>query len=130
MSLNWNIGDCADGADVLWSDEHKAMTEALIFATMSIGIGRWTEQNIEDVYARLKLIEALYGCLVYEMRDGKREDHHLTPEDVRRYIGLRTNVAPETRASFVKRHVSDPRTGLMADWTRRYRRETAEVSAA
>lgn len=130
MSLNYDTGACADSPEVLWSDEHKAMTEALIFSTMSIGMGRWTAENIDEVFARLKLIEALYGALVYEMRDGKRNDHHLTPEDVRRYIGLRTNVAPETRASFVKRHVSDARTGMLGDWTRRYRRETADSAAA
>lgn len=109
MPLTWDITKCADGA-LIKTDAEWPVTEACIFLTVGIGIGEWTEANAAEVYGRVHLMEAIYGAMVRTMpakaeKGARPVDRFLTPEDIRRRIGLRTNVGkPETRASFLKRH--------------------------
>ena len=86
MPLTWNIEKVKDSDELNWP-----LTEAFIFLTMNIGIGRWEEGNIDEVYCRLKMWEKLFGACMHK---GK-EPYLLTYEDVVKHVGLVTNVAYE-----------------------------------
>jgi hypothetical protein len=75
-----------------WSDDNKALTEALIWGTMAAGIGTLTRDNLPEFAARLD-VSGYWG-------NGPKP----TVEDLLPYVGLRTNVFPaESRAKWLKR---------------------------
>lgn len=93
MSLDWNATAVKD-VDTLHDDEAQwGITHDLIWATMSIGIREITDTNFIEFYARLKY--------VYKLIDAEL---NITPADVQRRIGLRTNANLETELQFIKRH--------------------------
>jgi hypothetical protein len=93
-------------------------TESIIFYTMSCGIGRITEENAAEFYARMSLLEAMYGV---------PETHRLTAADVRQHIGLATNVSDTTRHRWLMLHVK----GHLDDQAKAfaYRAEHSETRA-
>lgn len=118
MPLTWDTTDCADSEAIREGNEW-GITETLIFATMGVGIGHITEKNEAEFYARVTVMERLYGPLMVATRDGKRIDRPIMPADIHRRIGLRTNAAftDETRASFMKRHITN---GMLRDGVYKY----------
>jgi hypothetical protein len=87
MALHWDLTACAD-YEALTTEENYPLTEAMVFATMGTGIGTITEANWPEFYARVHVAGYF----------------DVTPEQVRRYIGLKTNVFPvESRAKWLKR---------------------------
>jgi hypothetical protein len=105
MPLTWDITQCAD-LDKIKSDAEWGITNTLILMTMNIGIGRITEKNAAEVYARLMFLDRIYGPAMYGTdEDGKTKDVSFTPQMVRDRIGLRCNVPDETWASFQRRHL-------------------------
>jgi hypothetical protein len=108
MSLNWSIEKCAD-PDALLTDHQRDTTDAMIWATMFTGIGKITEKNVAEFHARLVVGRYWQG-------------EPLPYAEVRRYIGLSTNVFPEeTRAKWLKRIIG----GRMDDLVRKVEREAA-----
>jgi len=67
-------------------------TYYLSFGSMAIGIGEITKANYKEVYARHKFLQS--KCLI-------------TLDDVKNNIGLKTNVAPETRGRWLSRIAKD-----------------------
>lgn len=109
MSLNWNIEGCAD-PDALLTEDQRPITDAMIWATLFTGIGKITEKNVAEFYARLVVGRYWQG------------DNALPYEEVRKYIGLSTNVFPEeTRAKWLKRMIG----GRMDDLVRKVEREAS-----
>jgi hypothetical protein len=101
MSLDWSVAKVKDWETVtrIIADEDVPMqgikkgetvlnpiTHSLIFSTMAVGIGEITSENVCEFYTRLKL---------WDLSRGFAED---TPsfEDVKKHIGLKTNVFPKT----------------------------------
>lgn len=123
MSLNFELSDIENYRETGYDAEGvlRPETKSLIFATMVVGIGRITEGNAAEFYARLHAFERLSGTYLTEQ--GK--DVYLTPEDVQRHIGLSTNVANETRAKWLKRVLG----GQVDDHVRRYNRTFETVAA-
>lgn len=130
MSLNWNLSKidgykdvCYErhvgspeemgemerrvtltGPDWAWEDDsHTALvrlspiTHALIWHTMAIGMGSITERNWQEFYRRVHCRERVAGSLLLS---SEGSPHHIKPQDVRRHIGLKTNVAEESAAAF------------------------------
>lgn len=89
---------------------HRA--EYIIMMSMSVGLGGISEGNVAEWYARLNLCERLYGT---------PRENWTKPEEIQAYIGLKVNVSPETRASWLKRIVG----GTMSESLYRFRRDTA-----
>ena len=75
------------------------VTQALGFASMFIGIGEITQENAPEFYARLRAYELISGTML----QGPEGDRPLTPDDVRRHVGLKMNVSKESEATFRKR---------------------------
>jgi hypothetical protein len=90
VSLNWNVSQCKNFSSLMAADEWPT-TERVIFATMAVGMGKITEDNWAEFYARYAIICTL--------------DHvdMLSPFDIYRRIGLVTNVAAETWVHWIKR---------------------------
>jgi len=116
MSLNFELSNIENYRETGYDAEGvlRPETKSLIFATMVVGIGRITKENAAEFYARLHAFERLNSTYLTE----KGVDIYLTPEDVKRHIGLTTNVANETRAKWLKRVLG----GQVDDYVREYNR--------
>jgi hypothetical protein len=100
MSLDYSFKNI-DGYEELCyeGDDLSPVTKALVFATMSTHIGEITEKSYEEFYARLHTFEKLHGPFV-SYSDGPK---HITLDQVKAHIGLKTNVFPEkTRNQWLK----------------------------
>jgi len=96
MSLNWNTQNCnpSEAKD----DNEAAIREMIIWQTMVVHMGEITENNWKEFYARIALMEKITGPLM--LVGG--EPYPVTPEMVRRWIGLTTNVSTDSRAKFLR----------------------------
>lgn len=94
MSLDWRIDGIKDFEEL---KSNWSLTEALIWATLSVGIGQITERNFEVFHGRLSLIERLNGSFLLQGGDQR----YITLEEVKRHIGLWTNatfgIEPKTK---------------------------------
>lgn len=119
MALHWDLSRIKDQETLCWwtaTEDNisagvakgeqglKAVTEALIWHTMGLGLGRITEQNVEEFWLRLQLYEKLHGYTVY---DAKAKPRPLTWEEVTAHIGLRTNASTLTRGTWVRKLTND-----------------------
>lgn len=127
MSLNWDISKC-DNYDDMYQEavdgppgvELKALTAAIIQATMVLDMGHITSENVEKFFKRLRLFETLHGKLI-RFHDGSR---FITLDEVRKHIGLRTNVPPSPNGKWRKRMIENFERELMA----RIEREEKEIA--
>lgn len=109
MSLNFSFKKCVeDGriteADLTYTnstgeDEWTAEANSIVFQMMFIGMHDITEDNAPEVWRRVDLNQRLYGHLW--LRGG--EPVFLTKADIKRFIGLTTNVAEESKQKFNNR---------------------------
>lgn len=116
MSLNWDISKVKNWEELYdkgtWKNDFEfepdpkgkekrlqTRTDALIWVTMSVGMGQITEKNHEEFFKRVAFLETIGSA--YRMRGGKPVKYTL--EDIKRHIGLSTNVSTETQAKWLKR---------------------------
>jgi hypothetical protein len=117
MSLDWNAEN-VEGIDALTDDEH-VLLHGLVWATLGVGFREITEENWDEFYARLAVYERVAGPMV--TKNG--EPYYMTKDDVRRFIGLRTNFDNETRLQWAKRIFVNPQTSRTEEFARMARRE-------
>ena len=108
MSLNWNLTRVRDHKNLCFRTNDKGETEMnglthlLIFATMFVDIGKITEKTAHEFAVRLRMYENTYGPML-RSPEGK-EPRYITEEEVRKHIGLETNVFPmKTRKQYLKK---------------------------
>lgn len=103
MALHWDVTKCKNHKS-LTAEGEWPITNALIWATMSVGIRDITEENIPEFYARLSVWESIVGAMLYETdtETGKATERGVTVEDLRKRIGLHTNASSMTRAEWRK----------------------------
>lgn len=103
MALNWNASKCAE-KDFVLSDEPDGyrITEAIIFSLMDVGMrGLADEADVEEFLRRTgEIAVARGGTMLQHVVDGVIVDRAYTSEEVRRRIGLTTNVGPMTKRQF------------------------------
>ena len=87
MSLNWDATKAER-----WHELENNKQDALIFSTMAVDMGEITEKNYEEFFKRYAMF-----CAAIE------QERSLKLEDVRKGIGLRTNVSTTTPAAYKKR---------------------------
>lgn len=90
MSLDWEISKCEDWLD-LKSEAQWPITQAILFETMSVGMGEITEKNWKAFYTRSLLIRRLLQI------------DPLSPSDIKRRVGLYTNVSFQSTAKWLAR---------------------------
>ena len=93
MSLDWSVRGCDNWEELTDNQPELNKTHALVFATMSIGIGAITEKNYKKFYHR-------YLAFLPTLWEQPRPE--ITLEDVRRRIGLTTNASKKSDAAFIK----------------------------
>lgn len=118
MSLRWNVEKVKNCDEVCFVEAAadmpmrgvkkgervlRVLTDALIWASLGVGLPRITEKNWRRWYARVHIIEKVTGAWRF---DGDGTPVYFTPDEVRSHIGLSTNVTPETDAQWRKRHVT------------------------
>lgn len=104
MAVTWDVTGVKN-YDVLttmiMSDgrrEWHPITQALVWATIHVGINEITAKNWREFYARLHIWERSLSPLMY-YADNK--NHYMTPVEVYMHIGLRTNASNKTRSQFM-----------------------------
>jgi hypothetical protein len=90
MALHTNISNCVNWEELI-TDANYPTTERIYFVTMVTDLGEITATNYGEFYARVKVYAHITG------------DDSITLEDVKRRIGLTTNVSNTTSAQFLKR---------------------------
>ena len=127
MSLNWNIENIENHKQVCFLEDGKMnpVTNALIWSTISVGLGSITDKNVDEFSARFRVIEKIHGPFV--MKDGK--DYYLTDEEIAAHIGLYCNVSNETRAQWASRIFVKKQTSVTEDHARRFRADRERVTA-
>jgi len=75
--------------------------QGLVFYTMFVGMGDIKDSNIDEFIARIRFHEKIDGPIC--STDG--EPYSVPDEDIRKAIGLRTNVGFESRQKFAKRMI-------------------------
>lgn len=96
MSLNWSISDVVD-----WKKKQKKdryTLECLIWATLSIGLGRLNEKTVDEFLYRINRFSVEVGPLA--IKRGKSVVW--TRQMLEPWFGLRTNVARMSNAAFDK----------------------------
>ncbi len=102
MSLDYNLSKIQDWKNRCYipcrEDNTKVRvapdTEAIIFATISVGMNTITESNWKEFYARDLMLQKLYS--------NQRLENMLKAEQIRAHIGLSTNASNFTRLQFLK----------------------------
>ena len=95
MSLNYDLQNVT--ADYK-SDEGWAVANALIWGTMSVGMHSITEKDWQEFYTRAHMIQTIHGGWLWDHKTKKTR--HVTADEVRSFIGLRTNATNYTNAQF------------------------------
>lgn len=122
MSLDWNLGKIKnwkklchipllheDGSPKRDDDGDalvriNVVTEALIHVTMSLDLGRITEENLDEWLWRLAYREAIGHGEFLVMPTGKKgafKERNFTREEVEAHIGLSTNVSTLSRKEWL-----------------------------
>lgn len=78
-------------------------TKHLCWVMLSADIGAITNSNWTKVYARVHMIQRLFGSDIW--LDGK--DYYYTPADIKRRIGYSTNVTTKSDTSFNKKVITE-----------------------
>lgn len=107
MSLNWDLTNIEDYKNKCWiekDNEHNLnpVTEALIFATMSVGLNEITEKNAQEFYIRLHALERLMIPYLTSWDDDGSHPRFIEWEDINDHIGLHTNASTMTPAQYRK----------------------------
>lgn len=108
MALHWSVEKVADMDTVCFrtvSGERQLspLTNVLIWATVSVGLGAITAKNVCAFYRRLALVEALHGTFLNHVSDHGVSAKPISKAEVEAHIGLTTNVSDESEAKWLKR---------------------------
>ena len=92
------------------------LTNVLIWATMSVGMGSITEANYGEFWARINMMERLTGPFLSKPTDNGKswEPRHITLEEVKAHTGLGTNVHLESWTSWTKRRTDQWRKDALS----------------
>lgn len=92
------VADCPDGDYKKGELVIHPVTNALIWATLSVGMNSITEENHRKFYDRLRLQQKLFGP---ELRQGGAP-YFISLDEVKRNIGLKTNADNKADAAWLK----------------------------
>jgi len=116
MALHWNLTDIKNLKDVCWVNEGderslNPITEAIIWSTIVVQIGKITEKNVDEWVWRLYYTSKLGRGKLIPDTDRYRNP---TRDELMLHIGLSTNVSTISRREFCSRIASSLKQD--ADW--------------
>lgn len=97
MSLDWNLDNIENVEEVCYEGDHLApVTNALIWATMAVGIGVIDDGTVDEFVARVAFWEKNVGPFLtqYDEETDQYGPWSIPAERIRQHKGLRTNVFP------------------------------------
>lgn len=100
MALNYDYSKVERYKQKLRSARNQLVLNSLIYATMAVGIREITEKNYKIFNSRLTAFEHLFGA--YLLKGKKCKPAYITLEEVKMFIGLKTNANELTAAQFEK----------------------------
>lgn len=101
MSLNYDLTRCHD-LPALQSETEWPITQAIIFETVAVGMGELTLATLPEFKVRSDLWRH------FELGDTAHSGTLFTVEDLRKRVGLKTNVFPKVAwGTFCKRLLDD-----------------------
>jgi hypothetical protein len=102
MSLNFSFKKVHNYEEVTSNpanpDEWHPVADALVWLSLICGYGEITAKNVDKVIARIMAYQSVTGA--YLSAKGGAVKVYITPEDVRRFIGLSTNASVFTDAQW------------------------------
>ena len=124
MSLDFNFAGIDGYKELCWTETGElgedgkpllrvsAVTDVLVWATMGIDMGEITQKNYVEFATRLLMWQGVMGPMLQEPVEGESGEvtwanRVVGIDDVRRHIGLSTNVSTKTRTQFMKRMERD-----------------------
>ena len=111
MALTWDVTDIENHEEVTTEMRDGVahwhpVTDALVWATLFIGIPKITRDNWMEFWRRTMQIEQEEGSIIKTTVNDVVNDRPITSEDIRRHIGLRTNASSMTSKEFDKNRES------------------------
>lgn len=102
MSLDFDtkkIAKLADGSDPVRDKDGNltGLCQTMVFMTMFVELGEITSSNVKEFYKRCFFYETECGAM-RQTADG--EYVYITEDEVRSFIGLKTNVVNKSWAQF------------------------------
>lgn len=90
MGLHYDFTKCHKPEEI-----DPSIKEAMIWTTIRVDMGDITQKNVQEFTTRVLLVEQLLGPILLSRTDwnNARSGRYLTPADIRRCIGLHTNVS-------------------------------------
>lgn len=78
--------------------------EALVWASLSVGLGVLDDKTIDKWEQRLNILQAMDGPYCrWTLPNGEKVKGYITRADLEAFKGLRTNVSSDTDAQFLKK---------------------------
>lgn len=115
MPVVWNTASCEQPTPTNEKDGY--FRDLIIDLSGPVGLSRVTDVNVEEWLWRVEFLRHIYGdksigCLTYlnppgSRSKGERRLEPLTPQILRRWVGLWTNWSNISRHAFVKRQYED-----------------------
>ena len=119
MSLNWTIEQVRNWQEVRKNVVLNNAVDSMIWMTMAIGINEITDENREEVYLRIKLMEGAKGLSYSYSKDQLRKYPDIakhvktatrmdgqfsafSQEVINRLVGLKTNASIMSREKFLR----------------------------
>jgi hypothetical protein len=103
MSLNFNFTKVANHEEVTIDPNNPEnwhpVADALVWLSLHCGYAEITLKNVDKVIARIMAYQAVAGAFLRH----KGAPLYLMPADIRRFVGMRTNVTPLTDTQWVRR---------------------------
>jgi hypothetical protein len=104
MSLDWSIKDVVDWEELHKIEGEERITEVIIWGCLLVDIGEITVANYIQWHDRYFFLNRVNGPFSHKNVDGEMVSWIPSLEDVKRRIGLHTNVGPNTTdAQFLKK---------------------------
>lgn len=129
MGLNFSFKKVHDfeavTTDPANPDRWHPVADALVWLSLICGYREITLKNVDKVIARIMAYQSVTGA--YLSANGGAIKVYITPEDVRRFIGLSTNASVMTDAQWAK-HLA--RIATDQGKTLRLRLENAQTPSA
>jgi hypothetical protein len=100
MGLNYNLSKISNWKTVCLEGQNlNACTQALLWASLQVGMPTITAKNFREFFSRISEVEQAFGA----MRGNDVGPMFFTETEIEAHIGLSVNVRPETRAAFNRR---------------------------
>ena len=102
MSLDWEFRNKEVWEALPKTDKESAVTDAIIWGTMSVGLGSIKEANIDTWIKRCHILDKIGSPIGQRAEEDGIVSWSPTREDLEKRIGLVTNATNRTDAEFKK----------------------------